>query len=76
MQTVQNSTRSFGTTDSPNNIHRFFAWAQQQLTTVNGRSGIAELFGLCDKWDGDYINDKDSEFIIGNYVMLVSLRKS
>lgn len=45
MQTVQNSTRAFGTKTCMSDVHKFFAWAQQQMTTVAGRNGMATLFG-------------------------------
>lgn len=72
MQTVQNSTKAFGTKSCMDDVHKFFAWAQQQMTTVSGRSGLANLFGLCNKWDTDYIDPKDAEFFLGMFVYRIA----
>ncbi|KAI1710169.1 serine carboxypeptidase s28 domain-containing protein [Ditylenchus destructor] len=72
MQTVQNSTRAFGTKTCMSDVHKFFAWAQQQMTTVAGRNGMATLFGLCNKWDTDYIDPKDAEFFLGMFVYQIA----
>ncbi|KAI1723582.1 serine carboxypeptidase s28 domain-containing protein [Ditylenchus destructor] len=68
LQVVSNSTIAYGIDNCPKNVHRFFIWAQQQTTTIAGRKDLSHKMGLCDKWDQDYVDDKDIELILAFFV--------
>lgn len=68
LQVVSNSTIAYGIDNCPKNVHRFFIWAQQQTTTIAGRKDLSHKMGLCDKWDEDYVDDKDIELILAFFV--------
>ncbi|KAI1723580.1 serine carboxypeptidase s28 domain-containing protein [Ditylenchus destructor] len=69
---VHNSTRAYGGKGCARNIHRFFAWAQKSLMTIEGREKLSAFWCMCDLWDEDYVDEKDAELLLASFVGLMS----
>ncbi|KAI1723581.1 serine carboxypeptidase s28 domain-containing protein [Ditylenchus destructor] len=68
---VQNSTIHFGEKGCGKNIHRFFAWAQQKLMTVHGREELSDFWCICDTWEDDYVDEKDTELLLAAFIWMI-----
>uniref|UniRef100_A0A915D428 Uncharacterized protein n=1 Tax=Ditylenchus dipsaci TaxID=166011 RepID=A0A915D428_9BILA len=68
MQKVEQDIRKWGSVDCPSNMRIFFAWIRRKLGTRNGRKLIKRAFCLNNKWDENYIDEKDAELFLANMV--------